>query len=168
MDGTARMWIGSIPSFDPDGRGVILAVDQASSDPAERMVCVLLNRGHEGEEGVFYLLPGDLWARYERTGERLRVSLLARRDVLADDLKSHPAALRAHLAGLPRDPGHGDRVVLVCRETVTDFVPPEHDGVPQPVVLIDHVGGPVGLAELVGLFDARESGIAVVAATPGH
>lgn len=168
MDGTTRMWIGSIPSFDPDAHGVVLAVDRASSDPAERMVCVLLSRGHEGEEGVFYLLPHDLSARYERTGERLRVSLLARRDVLANDLESHPSALRAHLTGLPRDPGHDDRVVLVRRETVTDFVPPEHDGVPQPVVLIDHVGGPIELAGLVGLFDARESGITVVAATPGH
>ncbi|MEU9448857.1 hypothetical protein [Streptomyces sp. NPDC048277] len=167
MDGTARMWIGRIPSFDPDAQGVILAIDQASSDPAEPMVCVLKNRGHEVDEGVFYLLPGDLWARYERAGERLSVSLLAHRNLLAGDLESHPAALRAHLAELPSDPAHDGCVVLVRRETVTDFVPPEHDGVPQSVVLIDHVGGTVGLAELIGMFDAQESGISVVAATPG-
>jgi len=117
---------------------------------------------------VFYLLPQDLSARYERRGERLSVSLPAHRDVLADDLTSHPAALRAHLAELPRDPLHEDRVVLVRRETVTDFVPAERDGEHQPVVLIDHVGGPVVLTELVGLFENHEASVAVVAAERGR
>ncbi|MEU6199627.1 hypothetical protein [Streptomyces sp. NPDC047061] len=170
MDGSDRMWISAIPSLDPDTPEVILDLDHRSADPAEQMACMLLNRGHEGEAGVFYLLPEDLSARYERTGERLSVSLLARRDVLAQDLTSRPAALRAHLDRLPRDPGGGELVVLVRREAVTDFVPPERDGFQQPVALIghsiEHRDGPVGLAELVSLFESGEAGIAVVAA-PG-
>lgn len=164
MDGSARIWIGSIPSLDPDTREVVLDLDRTSADPAERMVCVLLNRGHEGEEGVFYLLPEDLSARYERTGDRLRVSLLAHRDVLAEDLTSYRDDLRAHLDGLPRDPFDDDRVVLVSRAAVTDFVPAERDGFQQPVVLIDHTGGPAGLTELVALFEKQEAGVIVVAA----
>ncbi|WP_189265301.1 hypothetical protein [Streptomyces fuscichromogenes] len=172
MDGSARMWISAIPSLDPDTREVILDLDHTSDDPAERMVCTLLNRGHEGEAGVFYLLPEDLSARYERTGNRLSVSLLARRDVLAQDLASRPAASGAHLDRLPRDPLHDGRVVLVRRETVTDFVPAERDGFQQPVVLIDHDvahdtdrgDGPVTLAELLSLFEKQEVGVAVVAA----
>ncbi|MFK0158675.1 hypothetical protein ACIQVK_42230 [Streptomyces sp. NPDC090493] len=168
MDGSARMWISEIPALDPDAREVILDLDQTSADPAERMACMLLNRGHEGEAGVFYLLPEDLSARYERTGNRLTVSLLARRDVLAQDLASRPAAWRAHLDLLPRDPLHDGRVVLVRRETVTDFVPAERDGFQQPVVLIDHSvehgDGPVALTELMSLFARQEAGVAVVAA----
>ncbi|MFF4896193.1 hypothetical protein [Streptomyces sp. NPDC001068] len=83
MDGSARMWISAIPSLDPDFREVVLDIDHASTDPAERMVRVLLNRAHEGETGVFHLLPGDPTARYERTGGRLRVSLPANRKILA-------------------------------------------------------------------------------------
>ncbi|MEU9345382.1 hypothetical protein AB0D74_29680 [Streptomyces sp. NPDC048278] len=168
MDGPARMWISAIPSLDPDTREVVLDLDQTSGDSAERMARMLLNRGHEGEEGVFYLLPEDLAARYERTGNRLAVSLLARRDVLAQELAAHPAALRAHLDRLPRDPLDDGRVVLVRRETVTDFVPAERDGFQQPVLLIDHsVGhsdGPVALPELVSLFERQEAGVVVVAA----
>ncbi|MFF7474149.1 hypothetical protein [Streptomyces sp. NPDC008092] len=172
MDGSARMWISEIPSLDPDTREVILDLDRTSADPAERMACLLLDRGHEGEAGVFYLLPEDLSARYERTGNRLSVSLLARRDVLAQDLAARPAALRAHLDRLPRDPLHDERVVLVRRETVTDFVPAERDGFQQPVVLIDHDaghdagvgGGPDALPGLVSLFERHEAGIVVVAA----
>ncbi|MFF7981049.1 hypothetical protein ACFZDK_18245 [Streptomyces sp. NPDC007901] len=164
MDGSARMWISAIPSLDPDYRAVILDLDHTSSDPAERMAGMLLNRGHEGEEGVFYLLPHDLSARYERTGDRLAVSLLAYRSLLADDLTSHPADLRAHLDSLPRDPLDEDRVVLVRRETVSDFVPAERDGFRQPVALIGHGYGPVSLAELLDLFEKLEVGVAVVAA----
>jgi len=47
MDDSARVWISTIPSLDPDAQGVILDLDHASSDPAERMTCVLLNRGHQ-------------------------------------------------------------------------------------------------------------------------
>lgn len=164
MDGSARMWIGTIPAFDPDVREVILDIDHLSADPAELLVCVLLNRGHEGEEGVFHLLPEDLSARYERTGGRLRVRLLTHRGSLAADLGGHPESLREHLAGLPRDPFDDDRVVLLTREVPTDFVPAERDGHHQPVILIDHAGGPAAPAEPTALFERREAGVAVVAA----
>ncbi|MFD3960526.1 MULTISPECIES: hypothetical protein [Streptomyces] len=55
MDDLTRMWISTIPALDPESREVILDLDQASADPAERMACLLLNRGHEGEDGG--LLP---------------------------------------------------------------------------------------------------------------
>ncbi|MFJ8493841.1 hypothetical protein ACIRBZ_36700 [Streptomyces sp. NPDC094038] len=96
------------------------------------------------------------------------MSLLARRDVLAQDLAPHPAALRAYLDRLPRDPLDDGRVVLVRRETVTDFVPAGRDGFQQPVLLIDHSvehgDGPVALPGLVGLFERQEAGVVVVAA----
>jgi hypothetical protein len=45
MDGSARMWISAIASLDPDVREAILDIGHASSDPAERMGCVLLSGG---------------------------------------------------------------------------------------------------------------------------
>ncbi|MEU3267424.1 hypothetical protein [Streptomyces bacillaris] len=44
-------------------------------------------------------------------------------------------------------------------------MPAEQDGEPQPVLLVDHVGGPVGPAELSRLFESGEASIAVVNAT---
>ncbi|NEE54393.1 hypothetical protein G3M55_58605, partial [Streptomyces sp. SID8455] len=46
------------------------------------------------------------------------------------------------------------------------FVPAEQDGQPQPVLLIEHAGGPVDPAELFRLFEDGEAGIAVVNAVP--
>ncbi|MFD3960527.1 MULTISPECIES: hypothetical protein [Streptomyces] len=59
----------------------------------------------------------------------------------------------------------GEHVVLLRREISTGFVPAEQDGEPQPVLLVDHVGGPVGPAELSRLFESGEASIAVVNAT---
>lgn len=44
----------------------------------------------------------------------------------------------------------------------TDFVPAEQDGEPQPVLLVDHLGGPVGPAVPTRLFENGKVGIAVV------
>ncbi|MFE2044027.1 hypothetical protein ACFXAZ_24475 [Streptomyces sp. NPDC059477] len=186
MDDLTRMWIGAIPSLDPDSREVILDLDHTSTDPGERMACRLLNRGHEGEEGVFYLLPEDLSARYERSGDRLAVTVLAHRELLARDLTpdrtsgstsgstSGPTSgptpgaddLAGHLDSLPSDPRDDRWVVLLRRETVTDFEPVRRDGEYQPVLLLDHAGGhpagPVTPAELIAGFEAGESGIAVI------
>ncbi|MYR40395.1 hypothetical protein GTX14_37305 [Streptomyces sp. SID4944] len=168
MDDLTRMWIGTIPALDPESREVILDLDQASADPAERMACLLLNRGHEGEEGVFYLLPDDLAARYERTGDRLTVTVSAHRDVLAHDVGAYGEGLRDALDGLPRIASDGgEHAVLLRREISTDFVPTEQDGEPQPVLLVDHAGGPVGPDELARLFESGEASIAVVNATWG-
>ncbi|WP_127467438.1 hypothetical protein [Streptomyces sp. B27] len=166
MDDLTRMWISTIPALDPESREVILDLDQASADPAERMACLLLNRGHEGEDGVFYLRPDDLTARYERTGDRLTVTVSAHRDVLAHDLGPHGEELLGALDGLPLVASDGgEHVVLLRREISTGFVPAEQDGEAQPVLLVDHVGGPVGPAELSRLFESGEASIAVVNAT---
>ncbi|MFJ6655688.1 hypothetical protein ACIQNG_04895 [Streptomyces sp. NPDC091377] len=165
MDDAPRIWISPVPSLDPDFEEVILALDHASTDPGERMVSVLLNRGHEGEEGVFYLLQEDLAARYERTGGQLAVSVLARRDLLTRDLDAHPEDLRERLLALPPDPVDGERVVLMRRALDTDFEPAERDGERQPVLLLDHVAGPASPATLLALFARGEAGLAVVRAT---
>lgn len=161
MDDSPGIWITAVPAFDPDDIGVLLALDEGSADPGERMVSVLLNRGHEGEEGVFYLLPHDLSARYERTGDRLAVSLMASRQVLLHDLADHPGGLAEQLADLPCDAADEDRVALIRREIATDFVPAEVDGDKQAVLLIDHAG-PAVLEELFARFDEGEAGIAVL------
>ncbi|MEU2660181.1 hypothetical protein ABZ615_33290 [Streptomyces sp. NPDC007325] len=165
MDASARLWIRPFPPIDPDTPEVILAVDHASADPAERMVCALLGRGHEGREGVFHLLADDLSARYLRTGDRLAVTLLAPRHVVAADVADRTDGLRDHLDALPRDPLDPGRVVLLHRETVTDFVPGAEGDERQPVLLLDHVGGSTGPAELADLFENGEASVAVVPAT---
>ncbi|MET9346463.1 hypothetical protein [Streptomyces termitum] len=162
MDDSARLWTGTLPTLDPDAVEVFLAVDLLSADPAERLAGALLARGHEGEEGVFHLLPDDLTARYLRTGDRLSVTLVSHRAVVAacaadrDDVPD-PAALAAD----PLDP---DRVVLLRRETVTGFVPAVRDGEHQPVLLVEHAGGTLAPADLPGLFERGEAGVFVVPA----
>ncbi|MFB7570679.1 hypothetical protein [Streptomyces sp. NPDC056165] len=164
---SARMWITAVPAFDPDDVGVLLAVDTQSQDPGERMVCVLLNRGHEGEAGVFYLLPSDLSARYERMGDRLAVSVTAFRQGLVDNLAQFSDSVLEHLAGLARDPADDDRVLLLRREIVTDFVPAEQDGEKQPVLVLDHMGGPAALTELFSRFAQGDASIGVLHADRG-
>lgn len=163
MDDSARMWITTVPALDGDGPGVLLGHDHTSQDPGERLIARLLDRGHEGEEGVFYLLPFDLSARYERTGDRLAVVVTTSRQVLAQQQADHPPlADLTDLAGDTADTGD-DRVILLRREIVTDFVPAEQDGEKQPVLLIDHDGS-AGLPELFAQFDEGEAGLAVLRA----
>lgn len=107
----------------------------------------------------------DLAACYGRTGDRLTVTVSTHRDVLTRDLNAYGAELRSAVDGLLRAPHDGEHVVLLRRETVTDFVPAEQDGQPQPVLLIEHAEGPVHPAELVRLFEDGEASIAVVNAT---
>ncbi|MFD7642613.1 hypothetical protein ACFV4P_18355 [Kitasatospora sp. NPDC059795] len=153
MDDSSRMWITAVPPFGPDEVGVLLSVDADSADPGERIACRLLDRGHEGEEGVFYLLPFDLAARCTRAGDRLVVELVAPRTGIEEEL----AEAEEQLAD-----SAGEWVALLRRELVTDFEPAEQDGEKQAVLLIDH-GGPVAsLDELFGRFEAGEAGIAVI------
>lgn len=164
MDDSARMWITTVPALDPDGGGpaVLLGHDCTSRDVGERMISLLLDRGHEGAEGVFYLLPFDLSARYERTGDRLAVLVTASRQILARELTDRADPSYGDLADLPGDGADDDRVVLLRREIVTDFVPAGQDGEKQPVLLIDHDGSAVSLAELFDRFEEGEAGIAVL------
>ncbi|MGW3957539.1 hypothetical protein ACWEKM_43200 [Streptomyces sp. NPDC004752] len=161
MDDSPGIWITAVPPFGPEETGVLLRIDTTSEDPGERMVCVLLNRGHEGEEGVFYLLPFDLSARYERSGDRLSVDIRASRQVLTADLADHTDTLREQLAHLAPDPADDDRVTLLRRTIVTDFVPAELDGEKQSVLLVDHEG-PATLVELFAQFHEGEAGFAVL------
>ncbi|MFJ9430044.1 hypothetical protein ACIRQY_10280 [Streptomyces sp. NPDC101490] len=166
-EGSADLWIGAVPSLDPAGREVLLGLGPDADDPGTRLVRRLLDRGHEGEEGVFHLLPEDLCARCERIPGLLAVTLLARRDVLAHVLLTAPDEERALPEALPADPQDDNRVVLLRRELATAFAPAEQDGEPRPVLLIDHDGGPSsGPGELTALFEAGEAGIAVICAEP--
>ncbi|MFJ2499544.1 hypothetical protein [Streptomyces sp. NPDC087539] len=162
-EGSAELWIGAVPSLGPGGRDVFLGLGSHADEPGARLARLLLDRGHEGEEGVFYLLPEDLAARYERTGDRLAVTLLARRDVLAHSLRGRPEEGLVLPGALPCDPLDADRVVLLRRELTTGFVPVEQDGEFQPVLLVDHAAGPdAGPEELIALFEEGEAGIAVL------
>ncbi|MFI9788184.1 hypothetical protein ACIHEI_32465 [Kitasatospora sp. NPDC051984] len=151
MDDSSRMWITAVPPFGPDEIGVLLSLDGESADPGEQAAFRLLDRGHEGEEGVFYLLPFDLSARYTRTGDRLAVTLVAQRAVLDEEL-----------AVPERQLDEGGWVTLLRRELVTDFEPAEQDGEKQAVLLIDHLGPVHTLDELLAGFEAGDSGIAVL------
>ncbi|MFJ1790269.1 hypothetical protein [Kitasatospora griseola] len=153
MDDSSRMWITAVPPFGPDDVGVLLSVDTDSADPGERIACRLLDRGHEGEEGVFYLLPFDLAARYARTGDRLAVTLVAPRAVVDEEPGGTAEQLGEHEEGW---------VALLRRELVTDFVPEEQGGEKQAVLVIDHLGPAASLEELFAGFEAGESGIAVL------
>ncbi|MEU0525095.1 hypothetical protein [Streptomyces niveus] len=161
MDDSARMWITTVPALDADDPVVLLGHDHTSGSPGERVVSLLLGRGHEGEEGVFYLLPFDLSARYERTGDRLAVVLSTSRQVLAQELADGSDLVREHLPGLSVDPADDDRVILLRREIVTDFVPAEQDGQKQPVLLVDH-DGTASVTEVLARFDKGEAGLAVL------
>lgn len=161
MDDSARMWITTVPALDTDDPVVLIGHDHTSESPGERLISLLLGRGHEGEEGVFHLLPFDLSARYERDGDRLAVVVTTSGQVLAHVLAEHPDLTRQHLPDLPGHAPDDDRVPLLRREIVTDFVPAEHDGEKQPVLLVDHDGS-ASVTDVLALFDEGEAGLAVL------
>ncbi|MGW6915860.1 hypothetical protein ACWGB8_18895 [Kitasatospora sp. NPDC054939] len=170
MSDAAQIWITAVPPFGPDDEGVLIAVDLHSDDPGERLVADLTGAGHEGEEGVFYLLPGDLWARYERTGPRLAVSIAAWPDVL-DQAVARNEALRPCLEalnGAGRVDGRMDgRVTLLRREIETDFLAGgdgDGDLGEKPAVLLIESGlpAPASLPELFAAFGRGEAAFAVV------
>ncbi|MFB7949365.1 hypothetical protein ACFC6L_31125 [Kitasatospora phosalacinea] len=158
MTTSPGIWIAAVPSLGPEDVGVLLAVDTTSADPGERAVNALLGYGHEGEEGVFHLLPHDLAARYARSPGHLAVTLVTARAVLARCLAEHPDLLAEF-----GPPGDDDEwVPLLRRELATDFVPAERDGDPQAVLLIDHAGPAASAAELIAAFEAGEAGVAIL------
>ncbi|MFB6395258.1 hypothetical protein [Polymorphospora lycopeni] len=158
----AGMWITTVPMEDADGLNLVLGVD-IQGGPGERIVSALLGYGHEGEEGVFYLLPDDLLARCERVGDRVSVRLLAWPTVIERTLRSRDDELAATAAGLPPDEIGDGRVTLLHREirTDTDFIVGVGPDDMPPVLIIDHVG-PATLPELFASFEDGEAGIAVV------
>lgn len=162
MSDAEQMWITAAPPFGPDEAGVLIAIDAAADDPGQRLVAALLDRGHEGEEGVFYLLPDDLRARCERNGGRLAVRLLAWPEVI-DQEAERTAELRAAAAALSRTDLVDGRVTLLRREIETDFLADTGPGEKQGVLLIGHANaGPATPADLFAAFDQGDAGFAVV------
>jgi hypothetical protein len=161
MNDATRMWITSVPAFGPEDVGVLLGLDLDSREPGERIVSDLLDRGHEGEEGVFYLLPFDLAARCARRGDRLAVELFTSVEVLAQGQDHRTGELHVHVAGVLAGAGPDGHVTLLRREIVTDVDPVRRDGTPQGVLLADHQG-PTTLPELLARLAAGDASLAVL------
>lgn len=162
MSDAEQMWVTAVPPFGPDGVGVLLAIDLHTREPGERIVARLTGRGHEGRAGVFHLLPDDLWARYERTGDRLAVSVQAWPAAVEQEVRED-GALRTALAALRGEAAGDGRITLLRREIATDFVPESDHGGSQAVLLVEHgQPGPAALAELFAAFGRGEASFAVV------
>ncbi|MEV6521304.1 hypothetical protein AB0M43_05070 [Longispora sp. NPDC051575] len=164
MSDEAQMWITAVPAFGPEDVGVLLGVDLEADDPGQRMVAALLDRGHEGEEGVFYLLPDDLTAHYDRRGDRLVVRLLASAEVIDQVRSGRDEAFAASVADLWGAEVFLDRVTLVRREVESDFEPGAGPDGKQAVLLVD-TAGPTTLPAVFGAFEEGEAGFTVVNAT---
>ncbi|MFD7655692.1 hypothetical protein ACFV4N_17100 [Actinosynnema sp. NPDC059797] len=165
MGDTEQMWVTVVPALE-DGEEeeaelVVVAVDPTAGDPAQQVLDVLMDRGHEGEEGLFYLLPFDLGVRYERNGDRLAVLLLTTPEVLDDVLSRRGEELLAATAPLRAAPLVEDGVLLLRREVVTDFDPATDDGGEQPLVLLFREG-PAAEADLFSAFEEGEGALGVI------
>lgn len=164
MGDAEQMWATVVPTPEDDADDaaelVVIAVDPRSSDPGQRVVDTLLDRGHEGEEGVFYLLPFDLGMRYERTGDRLSVLLLTSPEVLDHMVSNYRQDLVADAAALRDAPLVDGGVLLLRRELDTDFDPTTEEG-DQPVVLLVQEG-PATEQDLFSAFDEGEAALAII------
>lgn len=164
MGDAEQMWTSVVPALgdgeDDEGELVVIAIDPVLGDPGQRVMDALLDRGHEGEEGVFYLLPFDLGVRYERTGERLSVLLLTSPEVYDHMVPKYREDLVVAAAPLRDAPLVDGGVVLLRREIVSDFDPATEDG-DQPVVLLVQEN-PAAEENLFSAFDECEAALAVI------
>jgi hypothetical protein len=164
MGDAEQMWVTVVPAIEDgeeDGAElVVIGIDPGSDDPAQRVVDILMNRGHEGEEGVFYMLPFDLGVRYERLDGRLGVLLLASPVVFDDMVQKHGRDLAESSAALRAAPLVEGGVLLLRRELPTDFDPATEYG-DQPVVVLAQ-SGPAAEASLFASFEEGEASLAVV------
>ncbi|XVS60964.1 hypothetical protein ACQPYE_21915 [Actinosynnema sp. CA-299493] len=161
MGDAEQMWITAVPALE-DGEAdeaelVLIGIDPTSDDPGQRVVDMLLDRGHEGEEGVFYLLPFDLGVRCERVADRLAVLLLTSPEVYDRMVREHRDDLAVHLRDAPLVDGG---VLLLRREITTDFDPATDDG-DRPVVLLLREGR-AAEPDLFSAFDEGEAALAVL------
>ncbi len=145
------MWVTAVPPSEPGELSILLAVNTLG-EPDERLVCDLLNYGHEGEEDVFYLLPGDLWARVEVTGTRLGVRLVTSPDRIAASLAERDESCQQLVAELTFAELPDGRVTVLHREIGID-----------PTLLRGHYypdlqALPDDLRELVEAWEAEEKG----------
>ncbi|MFE0593272.1 hypothetical protein [Micromonospora echinospora] len=182
-DDSVRMWITAVPLSESDEVNIVLGVDTRGGAD-ERLACALFNYGHEGEEGVFYLLPMDLWARVEVTDDRLVVRLVTFPGRVTDAVRHHDEEFRRIVAGLGLEELPDGRVVVLRREIRIDpaaladqagLLPgPGHraalspEGEPcgddlRPVLILDHEG-PATLEQLVAALDEEEASVLVVGA----
>jgi hypothetical protein len=164
MGDAEQMWITVVPALEDDeddgAELVVVGIDPTSDDPGQQVVNVLLDRGHELREGVFYLLPFDLGLRYERGGDRLGVLVLTSPEVLDNMVPNYGAELAAATAPLRDAPLVDGGVVLLRRELATDFDPAATEG-DQPVVLLIQ-DGPAAESDLFSAFTAGEAALAVI------
>ncbi|SCL32400.1 hypothetical protein GA0074692_3305 [Micromonospora pallida] len=182
-DDSARMWVTALPLSEPAEPNIVLAVDTRGGVD-ERLACDLFNYGHEGEEGVFYLLPMDLWARVEVTGDRLVVRLVTSRQRIVDSGAHRDEEFGRLVAELPLEEIPDGRVTVLRREIRIDpaaladqagLLPgPGHraalspEGEPcgddlRPVLILDHEG-PATLEQLVAALGDEEASVMVVGA----
>ncbi|NUT46142.1 MAG: hypothetical protein HOV94_02310 [Saccharothrix sp.] len=164
MGDAEQMWTTVMPTLGEDGfdgtEHVLIGVDATSGDPGARVVDVLLDRGHEGEDGVLYMLPFDLGARYERDGDRLTVLVLTSPAVFDQMVPERGDDLVAAAAPLRAAPLVEDGVLLLRREIVTDFDPATADG-DQAVVLLAQAG-PAAEADLFAAVHREEAALVIL------
>ncbi|MEU5720248.1 hypothetical protein ABZ783_00260 [Micromonospora sp. NPDC047738] len=182
-DDSARMWIAAVPPAAPDELNIVLGLDTRGG-PDERVACDLFGYGHEGEEGVFYLLPDDLRATVELTCSRLGVRLVTRPQRMAESLVEHGVEFRRSAADVANETIDGGQVTVLYREIDIDvdalaaypgLLPgPDHrpamtedgevvGGGLRPVLCLDHAG-PATLPELLDSYRAGEGSIIVLGA----
>ncbi|ONI92838.1 hypothetical protein ALI22I_01560 [Saccharothrix sp. ALI-22-I] len=164
MGDAEQMWTTTMPLADDeadDPELVLIGIDPTTGDPGQRVVDLLLDRGHEGEEeGVFYLLPYDLGVRYERDGDRLRVLLLTSPAVFDEMVPKRGGDLVVAVAPLRAAPLVEGGVLLLRREITTDFDPATEHG-DQPVVLLFQQG-PAAEADLFSAVRRGAGALAIV------
>lgn len=168
---------------DPEETHIVLGIDCGErNEIGERVVSLLLNSSMEGDEGVFYLLPGDLCYQATRSGGLVTVELLTTLTMLTSRITLDGADReRAEAAGLiPRHaqpPAAAVHAALEDGAPIADDAPvewvavlsaaipfPEDAALPEPpIVVIDHEGV-VGLDELLAAIP--ESGVHLVGSKP--
>lgn len=124
----------------PEETRIVFGIDRGEqAEPGERAVFDLLGSSMEGEEGVFYLLPGDLCYEVARSGAEVTITLLTA-------------------------PVTETTVEWVAVLSATIPFPEGAELPGPPIVVIDH-DGVVGLDELVASIP--ESGVHIVGPKPG-
>jgi hypothetical protein len=128
----------------PEATHIVLGIDRSGgpAEPGQHAVSLLLARGMESEEGVFYLLPQDLCCEASRSGDVVTVDLLTVPEVSGDDDGS-VEWVRILSAAIP----HPETAVLPG----------------MPILLIE-CEGVVGLDEL--LESIPEAGLFIVGPKP--
>jgi hypothetical protein len=157
----------------PDDTHIVLGIDRSvDAEIGDRVVGGVLGYGMEGDEGVFHLLPSDLYYEAARSDGVVTVNLFTTVALLASEstLKAEDFE-RAKAAGLiPQHVSpHGvlddvpAEVEWVTVLTATIPFPDNAELPGPPIVVIDHEGV-VGLDELLATIP--EAGVHIVGPKP--